>query len=57
MPWPSDHWIALLSCSESSLQSRSSIAKATTLGNYVSGPLEISFRSGRAEFSNKATMK
>ena len=33
------------------------IYKATPIGNYVSGPLKISFRCGRAEFSNKATMK
>ena len=31
--------------------------KATPIGNYVSGPLKISFRCGRVEFSNKATRK
>ena len=38
-------------------RSRATLYKATPIGNYVSGPLKMSPRCGRAEFSNKATMK
>jgi len=33
------------------------MTKAIPIGNYVSGPLKITFRYGQAECGNKATAK